>query len=320
MPSYVQWRQAADKGQVARVTWLCGDQRVLVEEVIEDTKRQLNVSEFDYVSLSGEGPSVDIWDASYQYSLDPSANRLVLVREADQVQEWGPLKQWFQDSRKLTSNYILFVSDNPNYPTDEDPKNPQLLDHIELIRTKGKTVRCSLPSGGELVSWVKRNSILGDASANFLISRCGGDLNVISNICKKSMMFSADPGNAVVSRLADMAPALDFSDSLLMQNKKAALKCLESLAEEEYARVVGLLYSRLDLLYTLHKSAPNFSTARELSEATGIKVFLIQKYGQLAKSYSKNKITQCRNALTVVDDALQRKVYESTMELLVALW
>src|SRR6188768_688344 len=104
MPSYAQWRHSADKGQVARVTWLCGDQRILVEEVIEETKRLLGVSEFDYVPLSAESDSlVAIWDAAYQFSLDPEASRLVLVREADKITEWSALARWFADSRHMVN-------------------------------------------------------------------------------------------------------------------------------------------------------------------------------------------------------------------------
>jgi hypothetical protein len=321
MPSYAQWRTSADKGQVARVIWLCGDQKVLVEEVISTTKAQLNISEFDYVSLSGESnTSTEIWDAAYQYPLDPSANRLVLVREADKISNWNSLKKWFADSRQLVSTYIIFVSDQADYPTVPNLKQVVLQTHVELIRTKGKTVRCSLPSTGEVISWIMRNSKFAELSAGHLLSRAGGDMNIISNVCKKSIMFAADPGTKVIDRLTEESAEVSFSDALVSLDKRQAFLALKKLPESEYALVIGQLYSRLDLLHTLHRTVPNFSTVREVAEVSGIKVFLVQKYGPVSKHYDSTKLTQCRNALTIVDDAVQRNATTGAMELLVSLW
>ena len=321
MPSYAQWRNSAEKGQVARVTWLCGDQRILVEEVIEETKKFLEITEFDYYSFSAESNSaLEIWDAAFQYSLDPTANRLVLVREADYLSDWSPLVKWFAHSRQFVSTYLMFVSDLAEYPVVPDQKNVTLQAHIELIRTKGKTVRCNLPSSGELVAWIQRNSVFAEDTAKYLLDRSGGDLKVINNLCRKSMMFGADPGQRVVAQLAEEVTQQSFADALLAMDKKAALQALTRLPEAEYTRVVGQLYSRLDVLHTLHKAVPNFNTVRELSEATGLKIFLIQKYSPLAKQYDQVKLTKCRNILTIVDDAIQRNATSGAMELLVTLW
>jgi hypothetical protein len=312
---------SADKGQVAKVTWLCGDQRVLAEEVVEETKRILNASEFDYLPLSAESdPELAVWDSVYQYSLDPEGNRLTLVRQADFIKDWSPLAKWLQDAKFMSSNYLLLVSDHADYPTTDDLKNPEILPHIELIRKRGKTVRCSMPSQAEVIAWIKRNSTFTDYSANFLYERCGSDLSAVANVCKKSKLFRADPGSQVISQLSDEYASQSFADSLIYQNKKQALLELPNIPITDYSRVVGQLYSRLDTLYALHKAAPNFNTTRELSEATGIKMFLVTKYLQAAKTYDMTKVTNCRNILTVADDALQRNATDGVMELLVSLW
>ncbi len=321
MPNYSQWRVSADKGQVAKVTWLCGDQRILVEEVIEETKKILNVSEFDYLPLSAESdPEMAIWDSAYQYSLDPEGSRLTLVRQADFIKDWSPLEKWLQDSKNLSSNYLLFVSDEADYPTNSDLKNPEILPHIEMIRRRGKAVRCSMPSQAEVIAWIKRNSTFSDYSANFLFDRCGSDLAAVANVCKKSKLFKADPGSQVISQLSDEYASQSFADSLIFLNKKQALLELPNIPITDYSRVVGQLYSRLDTLYALHKAGPNFNTTRELAEATSIKLFLVTKYLQAAKSYDVTKVTNCRNTLTVIDDALQRNATDGAMELLVSLW
>ena len=319
MPSYAQWRQSADKGQVARVTWLCGDQRVLVEEVIEETKSQLQITEYDYVSMSAESDSqLAIWDAAYQYSLDPDANRLILVRDADKISNWEQLKGWFADSRQLVTTYLMFVSDHADYPMVPDTK--ELMEHVELIRSKGKVVRCSMPNEHELSLWIKRNSTFGDATTKFLIERAGSDLPTIANVCRKSMMFKQDPGNVIVKQLTEEFANESFADSLIFGNKKAALLSLEQLPASEFAKIIGQLYARLDTLYVLHKAAPNFNTMKEMSAATGLKIFLIQRYLSVARVYDRNKVTKCKNVLTIVDDAIQRNATDAAMELLVTLW
>lgn len=320
MPSYAQWRHSADKGQVARVTWLCGDQRVLVEEVIEETKRILGVTEFDYIPLSAECDSpLAIWDAAYQYSLDPDANRLVLVREADKLTEWAALARWFADSRHMVNTYLLFVSDQPDLPTVPDTKG-ELMAHVELIKAKGKTVKCSMPNEHELAQWIKRNSTFGDASVKFLLERAGSDLPTIANVCKKSQMFKSDPGSTIIAHLAEEFSLQSFTDALIFNNKKSALLELERTPVSDYGKLIAQLYSRLDTLHILHKAAPNFNTIKEMSAATGVKIFIIQRYLSTARAYDRNKITKCRNVLTVADDAVQRHATDGVMELLVTLW
>lgn len=319
MPSYSQWLSSANKGQVSKVTWLCGDQRVLVEEVIDKTKNSLDLTEFNYFPLSAESdPAMYIWDTLYQYSIEPDANRLMLVRQADFIVDWSPLEKWLKDSKNFSNSYIIFVSDQPSYPMIQDSQEVQ--PHIELIRKKGKAVKCSLPSQVEIIEWIKRNSKFSDYSANFLFERCGSDMNAVANVCRKSLLFKSDPGTHIISELTSEYSSQGFADCLIFFNRKAALSELSRLPEGDYAKTVGLLYSRLNVLHTLHRAAPNFNTSRELSEATGVKIFLVTKYVQAAKPYDKAKIDNCRSILTVVDDAIQRGATSGAMELLASLW
>lgn len=86
MGTYRQWRVHADRGEVKRVTWVCGPERLLVEEVVDTTRRQIAASDMDYVTIScvpsaeNKEPVKDMWDAASQYPLVPGANRLILCR------------------------------------------------------------------------------------------------------------------------------------------------------------------------------------------------------------------------------------------------
>lgn len=109
MATFTQWaRQAAE---VKRVTWVCGSERILVEEVVDSVRANLHASDMDYVSLvAGSSPDREIWAALNQYPFDPKANRLVLVRDVERVKRWAPFLDWMANSRLLPTNYALFVS------------------------------------------------------------------------------------------------------------------------------------------------------------------------------------------------------------------
>src|SRR5207247_5800197 len=111
MANFAIWRAGADKGDLRKVTWVCGDQQVLVDEVVDTIRARLRVSELDYASFTG-GVDLDrdIWAAANQYPLNPTANRLVLVRRAEKVRNWQPLEGWLAASRQLPGNHLLYVA------------------------------------------------------------------------------------------------------------------------------------------------------------------------------------------------------------------
>src|SRR6187402_36498 len=153
--NFNQWKGYAAKGVVSKVTYCCGDQAALVEIVLDDIKRILQVPITDYVEIDARVDG-SMWEAASQYPLDPKSNRLVVVRNSESIADWSGLEEWISQSRNNTNNYLLFLSYNSDAPANyAKGKRVNYQEHIELIRTKGKFIKCSQPNDEDLVKWVR---------------------------------------------------------------------------------------------------------------------------------------------------------------------
>jgi len=314
------WRAGADKGEVRRVTWVCGDQPVLVEEVIDTTRAQLQVSELDIASFTG-GVDLDrsIWAAANQYPLAATARRLVLVRAAEKVKNWEPLEGWIAASRRLPNNYLLFASGDDDFPyLAGDGRRAGLKPHVELIKNKGRIVRCTLPNQTDLVAWAHRRApTLDEPTLRHLLHYAGGNLSAVATVAGKLAVLNGTAGPRTVEALCDESPADTFADSLLSLNKRAALLHAETLDERDLPRLISHLDSRLDLLAQLWRATQAGLSPREVQ---GQPIFLVHRYLPIAKHYDPRKCVNCRRVLAVCDEAVKSGARIGLIEALVALW
>lgn len=320
MSNWAHWRLAADKGEVRRVTWVCGDQRVLVEEVVDTVRGLLKASDIDFVSLiAGEIPDREIWAAANQYTMTPGANRLVQVRNVERIRRWEPLDEWMINTRKLPNSYLLFVSSEPDVPYSlvGDKRVPK--PYIEAIKPpRGHVVRCGMPNETDAVSWAKRRAPLDDEMARYLLMRTGGNLALAASVCAKLNLFgNVNPGPKVIDELCREVPSDSFVELVLMLKKREALIAAEGVDPREYRRIVGLLDQRLDLLLALNRVLRVGQTPREVQ---GMPVFLVRQFWPYAKHYDERRCAQIRRVLAVVDEALKGGAKDAVLEAIVALW
>ncbi len=323
MGSYVQWRTAADKGEVRRVTWVCGDQRVLVEEVVATIRTLLQVGELDLVTLSAAEVGEDqIWAAANQYPLTPGANRLIVVREVDAVTSWVPLERWMNATRTLPGVFLVLVSGEADLPHEpgEGRRRGALKAHVDLIQTKrrlGQTVRCAVPGDSDAIAWVRRRCQLDAELAAHLLQRCRGDLDVAAGVCAQLALFPGMPNRATIDHLCPQAPPESFTDALIAGDKPQALAALADMTDRDRAGTVGLLASRVDLLAALWKATRAGQGAHEIH---GLPAFLVRQYLPYAKSFDPKRCAYIRRVLAVVDDAHRCGARVGVFEVLVALF
>src|SRR3954466_16290932 len=105
--NFNQWKNYADKKDVSRITYVCGDQFALVELVVDDIKNILQVPDTDLINVDAD-PRV--WQLASQYSLDLLSYRLIVVRSAEKLADWEDLSGWLAQSSSNPKNYIVFVS------------------------------------------------------------------------------------------------------------------------------------------------------------------------------------------------------------------
>lgn len=313
--SWRQWRTAIDAGELRRVTWVSGDQPVLIEEVVATTKLKLAPTDLDYVSLSyGPGYDREVWAAANQYPLTPGANRMVLVRDADKLTRWAQLDAWLKQTRTLPGVYLVFVSDKPEQLTDKKGVPA----HLAALRApRGFLVRAAGLSEDDAIAWVQARSTLDTELARYLLTRTGGNLAAAAAVCAKLALFEQGAGSATINALVAESPSDDFTDNLIAGDKRRALLNLPDLNHPDRIKAVALLDSRLDLLERLHRMKVAGQSWREVS---GISPFLLKQYMPHARNYDPDTCTHRRQVLAVLDNVLRRGTDAGVMEALVALW
>jgi len=319
MSNYTQWRAAANKGEVKRVTWVCGDQDVLVNEVIDTTYALLGITDLTYRSLTaGIDSDRVIWATAHQYPPTPGTASLITVRAADRIKNWKPLSAWLDAYRQLTGIHLLFISNLPDFPNTPGPgKRPVPQPHIELIRDRGRIIRCSTPNAQDIITWVQSHSNLTKETANHLLMRVGGNLTIAATVLNKLALFDAQASNAAIDALVETIPAQTFTDLLLALDKPAALTTAPDLTDRDLLAAFTLLDSRLDTLKILWDAA---NTGTSLRNITGVSPFLARQYQQHARHYHPSRVAYDRRVLAVCDSVLRRGARVGVAETLVALW
>lgn len=301
------------------MTWVCGDQRVLVEEVIDTTRARLAASELDYISISHSTTfDRDVWAEANQYPLNPGAVRLVVIRDAEKLNHRGQLVDWLSRTRQLPNVHLVFVSAEPDFPYTTAGGKKTLKPYAAAIKApRGVLVRCAMPNEDDAVRWVCRRTRLDDSTARHLLTRAGGNLATAAAVAAKLSLFDGQASTATIDLLCLERPMDDFTDILLALDKRRALLRIPDLDEPNRLKLVALLDSRLDLLQTLHRHQ---AAGRTLREITGVSPFLARQYLPLARHYDPSQCSQRRRVLALVDDVLRSGVRVGALEALVSLW
>lgn len=317
--NFNQWKGHAAKGAVSKVTYCCGDQSALVELVVDDIRTLLNVPITDYVEIDAKLDN-SMWEAASQYPLDLNANRLVVVRNAEYIRDWEPLFDWIAATRGNTTNYLLFVSYQSDAPaTYAKGKRVSYEDHIELIRTKGKFIKCSQPNDEDLVSWGMSYGLTQQA-AQHLMERTSGDTSAMLEVFRKVHVWNGSPNPKAIDLLCEDQALDSFADYLIMRDKPTAYLALQSTSVEDRAKIISRLDYRLDMLMEIGKYVRRRMYAGDIAATTGIKVYLIKRFMPVVKNYDDKKIRYCRQLLAMADGANRDGAKIGVWETLIALW
>lgn len=319
MANWRQWRVHADAGTVARVTWVCGAEKVLVEEVVDFIRTTLAPEDIDYASFLATGTARDreMWASCNQYPLQERAARLVLVRDAEKIKKWEPLFSWLDNRRLLPTVHLLFISNEEDLNTE--------LSHQAAFRDKGHIIRCSTPKPEDLIAWVQRRAECGPAVADYLLKRVGGDLGRAANVLWKASIFDGELTTELVDILSSEAPADDFVMALCDVKRARAFTAIEGLSLNDYGKVIGNLDQRLDLLTKLNAAVRKNLGLREIVQMKGVPLFLARQLIHSAKTYDAARVAHCRRLLAIVDDSMRgggdyANPQPGQLEALVALW
>lgn len=317
--NYNQWKTFITKGTAPKITYCCGDQFALVELVVDDIKNMLKVPATDYVEIDARSSNA-VWEKASQYSLNPEATRLIVVRYAEAVSNWSELSTWLAQTRNNTNNYILFVSHQADAPAVFiKGKKSHYQEHIEIIKAKGKFVRCSQPNDDDLVTWAKSFG-LTTSGAEHLVERTSGDTRAMLDVLKKVHVWQGSPSLKALDLLCQEQALDDFSDYLILKQKNLAMLALSSMSNEDRSKIISRLDYKLDTVMEIGKCVRKRMYAADIATTTGIKIYLIKKFIPVCKDYDEAKIRRCRQVLAMVDSALNNGVKVGAWETLIVLW
>lgn len=315
--NFNQWKNYAAKKDVARVTYVCGEQATLIELVIDDIISLLEVPATDFISVDADN---SVWELASQYPLDPDSNRLVIVRNAEKLTDWSGLEDWLISMRTNPKNHLLFVSYESDAPaTIRKGKKVTYAEHIELIRAKGKFIRCSTPNDDDLVSWAQSYGLSKNA-AEALVSRTSGDVTEMLNVLKKVHVWDGSPSPKAIALLCDELALDSFADYLIIRDKSSALLALQSMSEDDKLKALTWLDYRVSTMYEISACVRKRMYDGDIAAQTGIKIFLVKRLRPAVKDYDDRKLKLCRQLIAMADSALRDGVKVGVMEALITLW
>lgn len=325
MSTYGQWRTATDKGTIRRVTWVFGTEAVLIEEVIDLTKRALSSKSLELISLTaGADPEQAIWSAVNQYSLDPSGRRLVIIRNAELLAQWSRLKLWLDNIRYMSNTWLIFVSNEDDFARVVAPDGrptKEWAEHLGWLKDRrDAVVRCMPLKEDDAVAWLQTFAPSSITAARYLLSRVEGDLRLARNVALKGAVLDAELSNRLIDVLVAESITNEFEDALIHGDKRKAFAGIEQLPELEISALLGRLDSRLDFLAKLHSALRKKQTLADIGREGALPIFLARRYMGVAKMYDSKKIAKARIALYMADSPVQRGFTRGAIETLVALW
>lgn len=328
------------KAKLPKVLWLCGSELILIEECIDRVKKvaspaKQNLMRCDATSFSlAELESYPFWEKDV---------RLIIVRDA-QALDFKPFSSWLSILTEVSNLHLVFVSsesgpykmNGSRFALDEANKKVYL-PHVDLIRKSltGELVVCSELSDvapvnshghklrqSDFVVWVKRQVLISDSDAQYLIDRCGHNLAIIKNVIEKFKIFGLQDQklnyhliNSLCSEQADD----DVVFCILAHDKRQAFRWLDNHPIPECALLLVRLENMLDVLARLHVATRQRKLARDIIIEDDIKGHTLKKYQPLAQHYTKSKIKHCQQVLLQIDE-LHRSGVKNPMAELIALW
>lgn len=332
MASFGQWRQS-NGGHPAskRVTWICGSEPVLVEHVLDYLRADIGAKTEDSASFAiGQDPEAKIWAEANQFPLTDGAKRLVVIRHAQRIQDWAPLLSWLEVAgRVLPATHLILVSDDADLDYAQaakaSPKERPLKPHLAAVQAKGALVVCNLPklstaAGVVALAWVHSMVTIHDDVAKHLITRTGGDLGAINNVCAKLRLFKSPPSTAIIDALVEERPGELFVDALVLLDKALALDALSSIRETEYAWTIGDLDELLTALEEIAILSRRGVGIGVIAEAGPGYRRINDKFGAVAANYDAGRVTRTRRVLAEADQLVRQGARVGVMEALVLQW
>lgn len=333
MTTFSQWYSSFTKSPKVRpLTWVCGSEKVLVEDIVHTIVQTLSPSPLNYITqAAGDYSERLIWDVADQHPIDPLTPRVVVIRNAEKLKDTSRLLEWVKFRAMNPTAYLVLVSGDDALPrtpkTSTEPAKfvPWLAELTDAFKNRSKVhaIECksfTMRTASTAVQWVESKVKLRPGIAGHLLNRANGDLRVVRDTLLKLAVFPDEITKSVIDQVLEQTPRETFVDALMAVHKQTALDALKNMPESEYARVIGLLDARLDLAGLVHDMKNSMKKNFEIVRAAGDKGFLVPDLLKVSKYYDARRRFVLRSHLAFADEALHSGARVGVLETLVALW
>jgi hypothetical protein len=253
MATYLTFlKTLAREGEPRRITYLCGDQGVLVELAVDALRRVSGASAANSLSMLADEED-KVWAAVNQHALDSEDRRFLLIRNAQKLQGWDQFEAWLA-SRQAPNIKVVMVASEKQWPITRFPHARGRL--VKSIQ--GMYVECTLPksnptkTASEIIrSW----SRLTPEQADYLAVRTGHDLARCKDVCDwLDLLPPVEVTTQMLDILTKSSPAESFVAALSRLNKPMAVAAAQRLSQREVGAAVSGLATNLSDLDRLHRA------------------------------------------------------------------
>lgn len=323
MSTFSQWWLSFKKSNTARqITWICGTEPVLVDEVVDLLRGAIQPDDINYVYLDArELTERTIWNELRQLPFGNSVNRLTVVRGAEKLKNDSLFLQYIKDRGALPRNYVIFISSEEGLRRSEDKKTSW--EPLEFLKGRGALIECrpfTSATAKHAVTWVKEKADIHGRVAEYLLNRATGDLRLVRDTVAKLSSFPGEISVRVVSEMFEEKPSDTFLGALFAMDRRTAMHAISEIPRSDYSKTLGLVDARLELAGMVHDMLIQQKSHGEIARAAGNKGFLVPEMLPVAKHYNKKRRMQIRKYLAMVDGFSEYGVPDGALEALVTVW
>lgn len=306
MAYFLQWLKKYPERK--RLIYICGKERVLVNEVLKAELASHNVSDLGLIKLDGAKNSLADIDAE----LNQYGDRLIVIKNADAIKDWKLILKWM-DSRYMRNTSLICVGDEILPQTNEARYRP----FIEK-RDSGKFIECKELSLEQTLELIDMKGSFTHDARNALYVACGGNLAKILNEIEKLNYL----GKKITKELVDAFINVSINDNFVNKlfERTYTLDMVSLIQEKDIPLIIaGIEYYLLNMLLII-KYRSNDRGFKDMAKISGVPLFLVNKLFFLCKGVSEETILRRIKLLANLDVSYRKGNIIGALERFLILW
>lgn len=306
----LELQQALQKGEIAPLYLLYGEETFLIDATLDDLKKRLidpSLSSFNLTLFyGGETQPHHIISAAQTLPL-LSKYRMVVVREAEQIKSPGKDFSAYCE-QPLSSTCLIFCSGSLTLKSDL----------LSLFKKKGAVVRFYHPFNSEIPVWIRKfarehNKQLSREAAALLGEALENDLQRIYKEMEKIALYVGERAaieredvQAVIAAGNEVS-IFSLTDCLAGKDPVRALDTLQHLLNqgEHPLKIIAMIARHYRLMVRAKEMMQGGSAPAVAGKKVGINDFHLKEFLKQVQSFSLDRVEDCFTLLFQTDRRLK---------------